>query len=150
MAENYLPPELDLVKLYLAQYPLEGRTKPRARDAFIRSFNEGALILTFLGHGNWRTLAHERMFVVSRDLDAIDNGRRLPLMYMAASQVGTFRRSRAQLHAGGSAEAAGGGHHRYDFGHEGRLPRQQYDPGIQVPRADVPAPAAPMSPWALP
>ena len=90
MAENYLPPELDLVKLYLAQYPLEGRTKPRARDAFIRSFNEGALILTFLGHGNWRTLAHERMFVVSRDLGAIDNGRRLPLMYMAASQVGPF------------------------------------------------------------
>ena len=90
MAADFFPPELDLVKLYLAQFPLEGRSKPRARDAFIRRFNEGALILTFLGHGNWRTLAHERMFVVSRDLDAIDNGRRLPLMYMAASQVGPF------------------------------------------------------------
>ena len=90
MAADFLPPDLDLVKLYLAQFPLEGRSKPRARDAFIRRFNEGALILTFLGHGNWRTLAHERMFVVSRDLDAIDNGRRLPLMYMAASQVGPF------------------------------------------------------------
>ncbi len=90
MAADFFPPELDLVKLYLAQFPLEGRGKPRARDAYIRRFNEGALILTFLGHGNWRTLAHERMFVVSRDLGAIDNGGRLPLMYMAASQVGPF------------------------------------------------------------
>jgi len=90
MAQNLLPEHLDLIKLYLAQFPLEGRTKPRARAEFIRRFNEGALILTFLGHGNPDVLAHERMFVVSRDLGEIDNGRRLPLFYTAASQVGVF------------------------------------------------------------
>jgi len=90
LAQQLLPGELDLSKLYLAQYPLEGRTKPRARDEFVRRFNEGALLVTYLGHGNPETLAHEQMFVLSRDIGAIDNGRRWPFMYTAASQVGVF------------------------------------------------------------
>ena len=90
LARNLLPEGLDLTKLYIANYPLEGRIKPRARDEFIRLFNEGALIVTYLGHGNPETLAHEQMFQLSRDLSAIDNGGRLPFMYTAASQVGVF------------------------------------------------------------
>lgn len=90
MARRFLPEDLNLVKLYVAQFPLEGRTKPRARDEFIRRFNEGALLLTYLGHGNPDVLAHEQIFVVSRDLGGIANGRRLPFMYTAASQVGVF------------------------------------------------------------
>lgn len=90
MANRYMPIGLDLDKLYLAQFPLEGRAKPRARDEFIRRFNEGALVVTYLGHGNPDVLAHEQMFRVSRDLGEIDNGRRLPFFYTAASQVGVF------------------------------------------------------------
>ncbi|MCC7265399.1 MAG: type IX secretion system sortase PorU [Candidatus Latescibacteria bacterium] len=90
VAANNLPEDLDLVKLYIGKYPLEGRTKPRARDEFIRRFNEGALVLTYIGHGNPEVLAHEQIFLVSRDLAAINNGRRQPLMYTAASQVGVF------------------------------------------------------------
>ena len=85
-----LPRDLDLTKLYLARFPLEGRTKPKAREEFVKRFNDGALILTYLGHGNPETLAHEQMFVLSRDLERIDNGGRLPFMYTAASQVGVF------------------------------------------------------------
>ena len=90
MAVNFIPDDLDLTKLYLSQFPLEGRTKPKARDEFVRRFNEGALILTYLGHGNPDVLAHEQMFVLSRDAGLIDNDRRLPFMYTAASQVGVF------------------------------------------------------------
>ena len=90
MASGFLPARLDLRKLYLAQFPLEGRLKPRARDEFLQRFNEGALIVTYLGHGNWQTLAHEQMFVTSRDLGDVANGSRLPFMFMAASQVGPF------------------------------------------------------------
>lgn len=85
-----LPRTLDLIKHYIGRFPLEGQTKPRARDEFLRLFNEGALLLTYVGHGNPDVLAHEQMFVVSRDLDLVDNGRRLPFMYTAASQVGVF------------------------------------------------------------
>ena len=90
MARRLLPEDLDLVKLYIAEFPLEGRAKPSARDEFIRRFNEGYLILTYLGHGNPDVLSHELMFRLSRDLHLIDNGMRLPFMYTAASQVGVF------------------------------------------------------------
>ncbi len=90
LANTLMPPDLDVTKLYIGNYPLEGRIKPRARDEFIRLFNEGALILTYLGHGNPETLAHEQMFQMSRDLSSINNGGRLPFMYTAASQVGVF------------------------------------------------------------
>ncbi len=90
MARNILPNSLDLIKLYIAQFPLEGREKPRARDEFIRLFNEGALTVTYLGHGSFNVLAHESMFLLARDLDKLKNGARLPLFFTAASQVGVF------------------------------------------------------------
>ncbi len=85
-----LPENLDLTKLYIANFPIQGRIKPKARDEFIRLFNEGSVLLTYLGHGNPETLAHEQIFVVSRDLPSIDNSGRLPFMYTAASQIGVF------------------------------------------------------------
>lgn len=88
--KNDLPDDLDVTKLYIGSFQLEGRTKPRARDAFIDLFNQGSLILTYLGHGNPEVLAHEQIFLLSRDLDRIDNGRRMPFIYTAASQVGVF------------------------------------------------------------
>lgn len=96
MARESLGDDLNLRKLYLAQYPLEGRTKPKARDEFIRLYSEGALLVTYLGHGNPDVLAHEQMFVLSRDLDDIANAGRLPLLYTAASQVGPFDRLTGQ------------------------------------------------------
>ncbi|MBT6146944.1 MAG: hypothetical protein HOH74_16035 [Gemmatimonadetes bacterium] len=92
LALESLADDLTLRKLYLADFSLEGRTKPRARDEFIRLYNEGALLLTYLGHGNPDVLAHEQMFVLSRDLDDIANEGRLPLVFTAASQVGPFDR----------------------------------------------------------
>ncbi len=85
-----LPPELDLEKLYLVEYPIEGRFKPRAGKDFLESFSRGALLLTWVGHGNSQVLSHELIFVLSRDLQELSNGRRLPLVYGAASQVGIF------------------------------------------------------------
>lgn len=90
LARLYMPPDLDLEKLYLGSYKLEGRTKPKARDEFLRLLNKGALILTYLGHGNPSVLAHEQIFLLSRDLSSVKNGKRLPFIYTAASQVGVF------------------------------------------------------------
>ena len=85
-----LPPDLDVEKLYLVEYPIEGRFKPRARKDFVESFSRGALLLTWVGHGNSQVLSHELIFVLSQDLQELDNGRRLPLAYGAASQLGIF------------------------------------------------------------
>ena len=85
-----LPPDLDVEKLYLVDYPLEGRFKPRAGKDFVESFSRGALLLTWVGHGNSQVLSHEHIFVLGRDLRELTNGRRLPLVYGAASQLGIF------------------------------------------------------------
>ncbi len=90
LARSILPRGLDQVKHYIADFPRVGLTKPQARDEFIRLFNEGALLVIYVGHGNPDVLAHEQMFVLSRDADRIRNNGRLPLMYTAASQVGVF------------------------------------------------------------
>jgi len=87
---DFLPPELDTEKLYLVEFPFEGRFKPKARDAFVRLFNEGAVLLTWIGHGNSSVFAHEHIFVLSTDLESLDNGGRLPFVYAAASQMGVF------------------------------------------------------------
>ena len=90
LAAQFMPPGLDLEKLYLVEFPFTGRFKPTARDAFVRAFNDGAVLLTWVGHGNSRVFAHEHIFVLPTDLQAIDNSRRLPFVFAAASQMGVF------------------------------------------------------------
>lgn len=90
LATRYMPEGLDLDKLYLVEYPLDGRFKPLARDALVASINRGAILLTWVGHGNARVFAHEHIFTVSTDVAALANGRRLPFVYTAASQMGVF------------------------------------------------------------
>ena len=48
------------------------------------------MLFRSLGHGTYDRLAHEWMFLLSRDLDKLKNGGRLPLFFTAASQVGVF------------------------------------------------------------
>ena len=90
LASRFLPADVDVEKLYLLEFPLEGRFKPSARDAFIDRFNAGSLLLVYIGHGNAQVFAHEHIFVVSTDLEEIANGRRLPFLYTAASQMAVF------------------------------------------------------------
>ena len=90
VARSGLPRDLDMTKFYIGDYPLEGRTKPQAREEFLRLFNEGALILTYIGHGHPEVLSHEHIFLLNRDVGRIDNGGRLPFVYTAASAVGVF------------------------------------------------------------
>ena len=87
---RFLPTNVDIDKLYLLEFPLEGRFKPRARDAFIGRFNAGSVLLVYIGHGNSRVFAHEHIFVLSTDLESIANDRRLPFIYAAASQMAVF------------------------------------------------------------
>ena len=59
LASHFLPADVDVEKLYLLEFPLEGRFKPSARDAFIDRFNAGSLLLVYIGHGNAQVFAHE-------------------------------------------------------------------------------------------
>jgi len=90
LATRFMPRGLDVEKLYLVEYPRDGRYKPRARDAFVEALNQGSVLLTWVGHGNAGVFAHEHIFVLSTDLASVANGGRLPFLYTAASQMGVF------------------------------------------------------------
>ena len=90
LALRFFPDNADVEKFYLLEFPREGRFKPSARDAFIERFNDGSVLLVYIGHGNARVLAHEHFFALPGDLAEVDNGRRLPLLFAAASQTAVF------------------------------------------------------------
>lgn len=92
--EGRIPTYLDILKLYLADYPLApgglGRAKPQATDALIDYINNGTMLINYFGHGSPTTWAHETVFVIDRDRDRIQNGFRLPIIVAGTCDFGTF------------------------------------------------------------
>jgi len=84
-----VPPELDVVKFYLTEYPGVLGQKPQARAAFIRTWNEGCSVINYQGHGAPRQLADEVLFL-STDVPSLTNGNRLPVFLPISCTVGEF------------------------------------------------------------
>ena len=84
------PDYLEIKKIYIATYPTEfdpttgARRKPKATEDLITGINEGALVVSFIGHGNAHVWTHESILVDTRDDKLIDAGDRLPI-YVAAT-----------------------------------------------------------------
>jgi len=82
--------QLDLVKVYLTEYPLEAiKSKPKAEAELLRQLNLGALFWCFFGHGAGFQLCHERAFNVE-DIPLVRNGSRNPLAFFGSCGVGRF------------------------------------------------------------
>jgi hypothetical protein len=66
LSNYYIPKYFNQNKIYLAAYPTVftglGRRKPAVNTEIISAVNNGTLILNFIGHGNRKTWAHERVF----------------------------------------------------------------------------------------
>jgi hypothetical protein len=90
LAEQALPSWLEVNRLYLVDYVLEGQEKPRARDAIVAAFNEGALVVNYLGHGNQIQWAHENVFRSNRDIPLLHNEGTWPLVLAGSCTVGRF------------------------------------------------------------
>ncbi len=81
---------LDVVKVYLTEYPLEGiRSKPKAQAELLRQLNQGALLWCFFGHGAGFQLCHERAFNIE-DVPLVRNGGRTPFAFFGSCGVGRF------------------------------------------------------------
>lgn len=82
--------QLDLVKVYLTEYPLEAiKSKPKAEAELLRQLNLGALLWCFFGHGAGFQLCHERAFNIE-DVPLVNNGSRNPLAFFGSCGVGRF------------------------------------------------------------
>ncbi len=96
IAEHYYPALYDKNKIYLTEYPMvldaaaSGRRKPAAENDFVEKINQGCLMINYLGHGNERLLAHERVLQVSKDLPRIQNAGRLAFWITATCAFGRY------------------------------------------------------------
>ncbi len=91
LARLHVPPNFNLSKIYLMEYPFDfAGEKPEAEDAIIGAFNSGTLLINYMGHGNPDVWAHEHVFKRSQDIPRLNNKRKLPLVYTASCSIGLF------------------------------------------------------------
>ena len=90
LANGSIPPKFNLDKIYGIDYPYVGSEKPGAREAIIRSFNNGTLLVNYVGHGSPNLWADERMFRRIQDIPRLQNSDRLPLIFNASCSIGFF------------------------------------------------------------
>lgn len=93
------PTAVDFEKIYLHLYPFVGDVKPAARNALIKEWSDGALIVNYNGHGSPLQMADERV-MVNPDIYSLTNGIRRPLFLSFSCSVGDlespYHRSMAQ------------------------------------------------------
>jgi hypothetical protein len=84
-----LPEYVDFHKIYLTEFPWVQGIKPESRRHFLRKWNEGALLINYIGHGSSISMADEQVFLAS-DVASLQNGNRLPLFMAMSCTIGDF------------------------------------------------------------
>ncbi len=91
LASRYTPRRFDQKKIYLFDYPFNGlREKPEAEQAILRAWNEGQLLINYVGHGSPNLWAHEHVLKREEDVPQMVNSNRLPLVYAASCNINSF------------------------------------------------------------
>lgn len=96
LTNNYLPPYIDVFKIYLTEFPDRGgENKEDARNLFVEQWRKGAILVNYIGHGSSRQMADEKVFLES-NVGLLDNGDRLPLMCAFSCTIGDFDNASAK------------------------------------------------------
>jgi hypothetical protein len=91
LSKGHIPNSFNLNKIYLMEYPKDvNGKKPEAEEAIVNAFNNGTVIINYMGHGNPNVWAHEYVFKREQDIPRLKNKRRLPLVYVASCSIGNF------------------------------------------------------------
>lgn len=91
LGERHVPRTMEVQKIYMIDYPYRTNAlKPDAREALINAFNNGGLVVDWIGHGNKSLWAHEQIFRRSEDIPRLSNGVKLPLVLAASCSIGFF------------------------------------------------------------
>ena len=90
LSNLHVPSSFEVGKIYLIEYPMQNGEKPSAREALIGAFNQGSLIVDWIGHGSPDLWADEHIFRRSEDIPRLSNGKRLPLIFTASCSIGFF------------------------------------------------------------
>lgn len=100
LARNTIPGSFIKKKIYLIQYPTVetagGRRKPDVNREIINTFNDGTLIMNFIGHGNPEVWTHEFVFEKTLTLPQLKNKNRLPFLAAATCDFGDYDKPASQ------------------------------------------------------
>jgi len=107
---------LQIEKIYMLSFPVEntasGRRIPAATEEFIRTINDGTLVINYSGHGNEDVLADETLFAKD-NINQLINRDRPSIFVTATCQFGRYDDNGAQsgaelalLHPNGGMVAA--------------------------------------------
>jgi hypothetical protein len=109
LEREYTPRLLNRQKIYLWDYPFVNREKPAVNEAIVDAFNEGTLLVNYVGHGNPDVWSHEHVLQRAGDLPRMHNADRLPLVYAASCDIGFFDDPESEGMAEDFLEMASGG-----------------------------------------
>jgi hypothetical protein len=91
LSKEHIQKSFNLNKIYLMEYPKDvNGKKPEAEEAIVNAFNNGTVIINYMGHGNPNVWAHEYVFKREQDIPRLKNKKRLPLVYVASCSIGNF------------------------------------------------------------
>ncbi len=99
---RYLPPSLDVVKIYGVNYdfPPGSNIKPQVQQDINAILNEGTTIFHYVGHGDQNNLADEQYFK-TEDIPNLTNGMKRGIFVAFSCDVGIYdspaRRSMAEM-----------------------------------------------------
>lgn len=106
IANSYIPPQYDIQKIYLTEYPFDnpgcknpnatGCRKPGVNAAIVSALNNGAGIFDYIGHGNKDLLAHERVFQRTVELPTLTNAGMATAVFTFSCSIGFFDDPRSE------------------------------------------------------
>lgn len=100
LAEYYTPQQFEKNKIYIVNYKTvvssSGRTKPDANIDIIKAFNDGSLLINYVGHGNPEVWAHEGIMRNETTIPLLQNRDKLPFVVAATCDFGRFDDWKAQ------------------------------------------------------
>jgi hypothetical protein len=92
LAMRYTPEQFEKRKIYALEYSIEqtahGRRIPEANREIVRHFNDGTLLMNWMGHGNPRVWAHENIFDIRTTIPQLNNRDRLAFITAATCDFG--------------------------------------------------------------
>lgn len=95
-----IPGAMRQKKIYLPDYSTEnipgGRRKPKVSQDLVSAINAGTVLLNWIGHGNPRVWAHERIFEKDQTIPLMQNADKLFFLTAATCDFGRFDDSERQ------------------------------------------------------
>lgn len=94
LSEQFVPSIFDKSKLYLVAYPTvitsQGRRKPDCNKDIVKYWNNGNIMLNFVGHGSPEVWAHEYVLEIDVALSQLKNNCKYPFVTIASCDFSKF------------------------------------------------------------